>query len=180
MKRSVTIVILLAFVLVCAGFINTKVKDDDNVNAHIKVTFLYNFTKYIEWPAAYKQGSFVIGVIGNTPVFPELLKMQRSKKKGNQSFVINKYSSVDAMGKCHMLYVSRAESSQLGAAVNKLKGRSTLIVTEKPGLIDKGAGINFVVANNKQGFELNKANIKGRGLSLSTSLTAFAVKVVDK
>ena len=180
MKRSVTIIMLLVFVLALSGFINTKVVDSDTINAHIKVTFLYNFTKYIEWPASYKQGSFVIGVLGNSPVFPELLKMQKTKKKGNQSFVINKYSSIDAIGKCHMLFVSKNESSQLGAVVKKLKGRSTLIVTEKAGLIDKGSAITFVIANNKQVFELNKAPFKHNGLSLSTSLTAFAVKVIDK
>ena len=179
MKKSVTIVILSVFMIIFVGFVKTNVYDD-SINAHIKVTFLYNFTKYIEWPEEYKQGNFVIGVIGNTPVFPELLIMQKTKKNGNQSFVINKYSSVDAIEKCHILFVSEDQSGKLSEAVIKIKGKSTLLVTEKDGLIYKGAAINFVINNNKQGFELNKANIKSRGLNMSTSLTAFAFKVIDK
>ena len=36
----------------------------EEANAKIKAIYIYNFTKYIEWPDSYKEGSFVIGFIG--------------------------------------------------------------------------------------------------------------------
>ena len=38
--------------------------------------------------------------------------------------------------------------------------KNTLIITEKPGLAKQGSGINFVIENNKQKFEMNKTNIE--------------------
>ena len=61
---------------------------------------------------------------------------------------------------CHILYVLSDYSSQLNEVIEKMKSKSTLIITDKAGFTSKGAGINFVVQENKQKIELNKANIK--------------------
>ncbi|MFH1320992.1 MAG: YfiR family protein [Bacteroidota bacterium] len=163
--------------MIFSSFSNIKF-DDVNTNAKVKVMFIYNFTKYIEWPAEYKKGDFVIGMLGTSSLYPELQKMKLNKKRGNQSFEIIKYSSVDAIEKCHILFIAKESSDLLNSSANILNGKCTLIVTEKPGLIDKGTAINFVITNNKQGFELNRDIVKDHGLSLSASLVAFAVKVI--
>ena len=76
-----------------------------------------------------------------------------------------------------MVFVSKASSDQLEAVVKKFKGKSTLIISEKAGLIEMG-DINFVIVNNKQSFELNKGNIAGHSLSMASRLQAFATKVI--
>jgi len=154
------------------------VQTDDNTNAHIKATFIYNFTKYIEWPAASKKGNFIIGVLGNTPLFSELINMKQTTTRGNQPFEISKFSSVGAITQCHMLFIAKVKSGEIANVIAKMKGKNTLIISEKDGLIQKGSGINFVVKNNKQGFELNKGSIKSQGLSVSSNLIAFATLVI--
>ncbi len=165
---------LALIILVCSSF--SYVSDDDT-NAHIKATFIYNFTRYIEWPAEYKKGSFVIGILGETRMLQELTSMKQKTSRGNQPFQITKFSSVNSINKCHMIFIARSRSHELGLVVKKMKDFKTLIITEKPGLIEKGAGINFVIDNNKQGFEINRGSIKDHGLSLSSNLVAFATVV---
>ncbi|MBN4072198.1 YfiR family protein [Flavobacteriales bacterium AH-315-E23] len=174
MKALYKIPVILLF-LISSGF--TPVQTNDNTNAKIKATFIYNFTRYIEWPAEAKKGNFEIGVLGNTPLYAELIEMQRKTTRGAQPFLIKKYLSVSSIGKCHMIFISKANSGEMDAIVKKFKGKSTLIISEKPGLIEKG-DINFVVTNNKQGFEINRGNIAGHSLSIASSLQAFATKVI--
>lgn len=61
--------------------------------------------------------------------------------------------------------------------LKKTKSGGTLVVTEQEGLVDKGAGINFVVRDNKQKFELNTKSLTGQKLKVSSNLEALAVVV---
>ena len=145
-------------------------------NAKLKAIYIQNFTKYIEWPS--KKGDFVIGVLGNTPTLSFLKNIaSRSKTKTNQDIVIKTYSSVEQIGKCQLLYVTKGKSSLLKSVTSKLKNNHTLIITEKPGLAKKGAAINFVINDNKMKFELNKSNAEKYGLNVGSSLAKLAIVV---
>lgn len=165
--------ILFSFVLLTSAF--TVVPDDsEEANARIKAIYIYNFTKYIEWPDNYKDGSFVIGFIGNnSALLSELSRMAGSKKVGNQSIEIRNISSIDDT-KFNIIFILSDNSSQLSEVISKTKGKSTLIVTEKPGLAKQGSAINFIIIDNKQKFELNKTNIEKYKLKVATSLVQMA------
>jgi hypothetical protein len=168
--------IVIAFMLVSAAPLSEKVQTD--TNAKIKAVFLYNFTKYIEWPKSYKDGNFIIGVLGNSPIYPELNSMASSKTVGSQKMEIKMFTSVGNISKCHMLYVPGNSVSGINDVLPKLKGNSTLLITEKPGLVKQGAAINFVVMDNKQKFELSKSNAEKYDLIVGANLLALAI-VVD-
>ncbi len=150
----------------------------EEASAKIKSIYIYNFTKYIEWPDNYKQGNFVIGFMGtNSALLGELSKMSQAKKVGNQSIEIKNISSVDDATKFNIIFILSDNSTQLNEVLSKVKSKSTLIVTEKPGLAKQGAGINFVIVENKQKIELNKTNIEKYKLKVATSLVEMAVPV---
>lgn len=148
-----------------------------DTNAKIKAVFIYNFTKYIEWPQTYKEGAFTIGVIGETSLYSELVKMTETKKVANQTLEVKKFISPSEITKCHILYICRDKSGNLSEILKKVKSNSTLIVTEENGLMDKGAGINFVIKENRQKFELNKGNVERYKLKVSSNLEALAFTV---
>ncbi len=169
----------IAFILISLFFIHSGFKPGAVVdtNAKIKAVFIYNFTKYIEWPTNYKSGEFTIGIVGDSPLYSELTKMTQTKKVANQSLHVKKFKSSEEVSKCHILYLSKDKSSEIGTVVKKLKNNSTLLVTEETGLVDKGAGINFIIKNNRQKFELNKKNVEKYKLKVSSSLEALAFTV---
>ncbi|MBX2958896.1 MAG: YfiR family protein [Flavobacteriales bacterium] len=172
MKKIVSI--FLGLFILSSGF---KMNNTIDTNAKIKAVFIYNFTKYIEWPAPYKEGDFTIGVIGETSLYSELIKMTETKKVANQTLDVKKYNSLAEVSKCHILYVCKDKSDQLSEIVKKIKNNSTLIVTEENGLADKGAGINFIIKENRQKFELNKGNVEKYKLKVSSNLEALAFTV---
>lgn len=149
-----------------------------DTNAKIKAVFIYNFTKYIEWPENYKTGEFTIGILGeNQSLYNELNKMSKVKKVANQTFSIRNYSDIGDVSNPHILYIPADSTEALSKAVNKLKGKSTLIVTEKPGMAEKGSAINFVIVGNRQKFELNKNTAEKHNLKVASTLEKLAVLV---
>jgi len=146
-------------------------------NAKIKTMFIYNFTKYIEWPQSYKQGNFVIGHLGESTLGAELKKMAATKKAITQSFKIQKFNSVSDITKCHILIIPNDKSSLFKNAMGKVAKYSTLVITESKGLAKQGAGINFVIQNSKQRFELNKTTIEKTNLKVSHNLLSLAIAV---
>ena len=171
--------ILISLLCISADWVRMPVLQDPNAsNSKIKATFIYNFTKYIDWPDKYKEGNFVIGVLGTSSFYNDLTTLLNTKTVGNQRFEIKSFTTAEFVsGICHILFVPAENSSLLPDVVKKLKGKSTLIITEKPGLAKQGAAINFVVENNKQRFELNKSNIEKYNLKVSTTLTALAIQI---
>lgn len=177
MKRIVSI-LLGVFLLFSTGFKEKKIVQKIDTNAKIKAVFIYNFTKYIEWPAADQEGEFRIGILGENPaLFAELDKMSKVKKVANRSFSIKSFSSIEKAGLFHILYIPASNTELLKNAVVKLKGKSTLIVTEKPGMAQKGSGINFVIVGSRQKFELNKSNVSQHNLKVASVLENLAVLV---
>jgi hypothetical protein len=154
--------------------------DIKQAEAHIKAVYLYNFSKYIEWPKDYRAGDFIIGVLNGSPaMIAELTKMAASKTAGSQKFVVKNFKSANEIDKCNILYVPESSNGLLVDVIKKIKGMSTLLVTESNGDAKKGAAINFVLKESKQEFELNKGNAERCKLVVSSSLSALAVAKID-
>lgn len=136
--------------------------------------FIYNFTKYIEWPDNYKEGNFVIGVLGKSSVLENLNAMAAVKTVGSQKIEVKEYGSVAEIDKCHILFIPQNESGSLDQALSKFESASTLVITERPGLGKKGSGINFVIEGGKWRFELNAGAIEKAKLKVSGELTKLA------
>ncbi|MCX6311902.1 MAG: YfiR family protein [Bacteroidetes bacterium] len=170
---------LFCFVLfVLPAVFGFQTSPNGDTNARLKSVFIYNFTRYIDWPAEYKSGDFIINMYGsNTSMLSELNKMALTKTVGTQKIVIKNTTTLDGIGKCHILYVSPEVTTSLAEIIAKVKGKATLIVTEQPGLAKKGAAINFVVVDNRQKFELNQNNAAKNNLKVSSALLALAIPV---
>lgn len=150
----------------------------EEANAKIKAIYIYNFTKYIEWPDTYKEENFVVGVLGTSiPLVNELNKMASSKTVGTQKFEIRSVTSPAECAKCHIVYILPDNSGQLSDVLGKVKGKSALIVTDKSGLATKGAAINFFIDGNKQKIELNRSNIEKYKLKVASTLVEMSVQV---
>ncbi|HON18513.1 MAG TPA: YfiR family protein [Salinivirgaceae bacterium] len=149
-------------------------------NEKFKALFIYNFTKYIEWPADFSTGEFIIGVLGNSPIITELETISDKRKVGNQTIVIQQYNSVGDIRKCHILYLPSGKSASLQEVLQKLAPSTpTLVITDSPGLASKGAAINFVLKGNHQEFEINTAALETSKLKVNNTLLTLGT-VVNK
>jgi hypothetical protein len=176
MKKLLFILLLPLVLLTQSAAV--KLDQSEEAGARIKAIYIYNFTKYIEWPAEYKDGNFVIGVYGtNIPLLNELNKMATSKTVGAQKMEVKNINSPAEAALCHIVYILTDNSASLPDVIGKVKGKSALIVTDKAGMAKLGAGINFSVVENKQKIELNRANIERYKLKVASTLVEMAVQI---
>lgn len=137
-------------------------------NDKFKALFIYNFTKYIEWPAGTSP-NFVITVLGECPITTELSSISKVKKVGQLSIEVKKANSVADIGESHILYIPNSKNRFFNEITAKLQGKNVLIITDE--LIDKShININFSIREGKQSFEISKAKLESHHLKVNSGL----------
>lgn len=138
---------------------------------------VFNFIKYVQWPDHDKSGEFVIGVIGNNDMYTTLNTWYAGKAKGSKTYVIKKFNSAAEVENCHVVFIDKGKSGEFEAVNNKVKGKGTLVVTDRNGLGTKGSCINFKTVDAKLRFELNQQAIEASNLKVSGALTSMAILI---
>ena len=152
--------------------------------SQVKYALLYSFGLLTTWPADAFDGAedpFVIGVLGEKP-FPEYLnRIAETKKIHNRSIVIRRYKSVDAVGRCHLLYVtSAAPADAEQAAARKFADQAVLIVGERGGVKGKDATtIQMIVELGTVKFMLNLDAARTLGLQIDPRLQKLAKRAAS-
>ena len=146
-KLSLLVIVLLA----CS--LNVKAADDRPIH-EIHSMMVFNFIKYVNWPANTSSGDFVIGVIGSDDVYNTLNEWYTSKNRGSQKIVIKQFNSPSEIQGCHVVYVGKDASKNFEEINAKVSGASTLVITDKSGLGQKGSCINFKTVDGKLKFEI--------------------------
>ena len=148
-----------------------------DTGAMIKASYLYNFSKLIDWPTEHKTGNFVISVMGGGNLHQELVKRYNDKQVGSQQIEIRKIAKTLNISDCHVLYIGSEFSDFLPEVVKALEKRPTLIVSDADQGLAKGAALNFVVDETQLKFELNIKNATNRDLFIGSTIRSLATKV---
>jgi hypothetical protein len=138
--------------------------------------FVYNFTKYIQWPEGAINDEFVIGVFGKSPILEELQKMGALKKAGEKTIRVIEVSEANLTSELHIVFIPDDKTAQISNILIGVKGRPVLLVAERQGAVAKGANISFLSDHNSLKFEINGLSITNQNLKISKTLEALAFK----
>ncbi len=163
--------ILTSIILIVTFASNASSQEENFIAASI-----YNFTRNIEWPDNTKGGDFIIGVIGHKSVYDKLKEITEGRKMENQNFLIRYFDTTKSITQSHILFVGFWQSKDLQSICEKTSSAQTLIISEKDGMIESGAAINFVVRNGVIKFEIKRSNIEKRKLIVGNALVNLAYK----
>lgn len=142
-----------------------------------KAIFMYNFTKYLEWPTSRNKGDFIIGVYGTSSIINELSIIADKRKVGTQKIIIKKLSQPSELPSCHIVYIPENRSGKIDEVVNSCKGKGVVIISDKPGLAETHSGINYIKIDGKQNFEINKKHLEAEGIHINSALLSLGVLV---
>lgn len=146
----------------------------------VKAAYLYNFGRFVAWPRdvpADHAPEFTICVLGRDPFGPALDTTISGEKIGGRSVVASRISEIEKASTCRVLFISSSESKRLKEVLAGLGRRSILTVSDMPEFVQQGGMVQFVLAEERVRFEINKAAAQQAGLSLSSELLKVAVKV---
>jgi hypothetical protein len=146
----------------------------------IEAAFVYNFTKFIEWPPqsfADVNAPILIGVLGDSPMAAALEEVVHDRKVNGHPIVVRTIHSVADARSAQVLFVSAAEISlwtQVQAAMETLP---IVTIGESPSFGKSGGTINFVPQDDKVRFEINMSAAERSGVKISSQLQKLAAAV---
>jgi hypothetical protein len=136
----------------------------------VHANIIYRFTKYIDWPVMSKQGDFIIGVVGDSPIYDALKNNIAGKMVGDQKIIIKKVSCAEPVLDCQIIFLSNDACKNIKKIVAKTANEPVLLVSETEGMAQKGSCINFVIIGDRLKLEINQNNIEQRELSIASEL----------
>ena len=148
----------------------------------VKAGFLFNFAKFIEWPAdAFKDANnfLIIGIIGRDP-FGDALDVLEQKSIADRKILIRRFASVEDLQRCHILFISNSEKENLPNIFKAIRKWHILTVGEMKGFPQSGGMINFILVDNKIQFEINVDAAQRANLRISSQLLKLARIVKEK
>lgn len=172
--------ICLAFTCVSVSSVAVHAKQPKPNEYQVKAAYLYDFSRFIEWPvrpAAESSGPFAICVLGKDPFGPILDTTVSGQGGGPQSLVARRLTKPeDALG-CRILFVGASEDSHLKEILSVLGKASVLTVSDIPRFSERGGMIEFVLKGDRVRFEVNLTNAVNAGLAVSSDLLKVALAV---
>src|ERR1700681_1936448 len=146
----------------------------------VKAAYLFNFLKFVEWPAeAFPDplAPIVIGISGDDPFGNALPQVIIGKTVQGRDLVIHKYHSGEDMRGAHILFIGPSEKKRLPQILSSLRGSSVLTVADTEGFLEEGGMIQFLSENNRVRFAINVDASSRAKLKMSSKLLSLA-KVV--
>jgi len=168
--------IFLLSVLLLPAVFETRAQSNDHYSLYANI--IYRVTKYINWPAHKKSGDFVIGIVGDSPLYDELKSFTANKTVGSQKIVIKGFSSSADSYDCQILFISEEKSRSMKKIAALTEGSPVLLISELGGLAQKGSCINFIIVDERLKLEINKKNIQQRNLDVASELLSLG-KIVN-
>jgi hypothetical protein len=170
---------LLSLLLLRGGSLADAQEDSQPTEYQIKAAFIFNFAKFVEWPAAaFAKASspIVVGVLGENPFRDALEKTIKNKTVDEHPVIIREFRAATDATNCHILFISSSEKAQLPQILKQLNGRNVLTVGEMPGFTETGGMINFVLEGTKIRFQINNDAANSAGLKISSKLLNLSVR----
>lgn len=149
----------------------------------VKAAYLYNFAKFIQWPAeafASDQSPLLLCIVGEDPFGPSLDGIAQGKTINGHAFVVRRTTNLDDIKVCQIIFTGSSDKRKISAVLQRLKGSSTLAVGESRDFAGMGGGIQFYLENDRVRFSINVDALQRAHLTASSKLLALAKIVHDE
>jgi hypothetical protein len=143
----------------------------------IKAAFLYNFGKFLRWPASRNQNEFRICILGQDPFGPVLDSLIAGETIDGKTVEVRRIAASADLMTCRIVFISQSEERRLKAILEAAGKSGALTVSEIPQFIQRGGMIGLVLADGKVRFEVNLTPVDAAGLVLSSELLRVAKSV---
>jgi hypothetical protein len=149
----------------------------------VKALFLFNFAKYVEWPAgAFSNSSapIVIGVVGEDGFSDEFRRVTGDRTVNDRKVVIKQIEDLADLKDCQILFIGSSEKERLTEILEAVKNSAVLTVGETDRFLLQEGMINFTKKENKIRLEINLVPAQRVNLKLSSKLLTVADVVLGK
>jgi hypothetical protein len=143
----------------------------------VKAAFLYNFAKFVEWPAETfrtDKDPVRICVLGQDPFGSALEDAVGGKTVLGRAFVVIDISGAMPVADCQILFISSSERKRLRSILAELRTKGVLTVGETDGFGAQGGIVNFKLTDGRVRLEINTGAAGQARLRINSSVLNLA------
>ncbi len=145
----------------------------------LKAAIIINMTLFVDWPApsSLPADKLAICFLRESPVATALAK-SHGKILRNRPITVGKVRS-DALGECHVVYLSANERGQLPGILDSLRNAPVLIAGDAPELFGQGTMLNLELSGGNVVFDIDLRAAQKAGLQISSKALRLARQVIE-
>jgi hypothetical protein len=173
--------------IVCGFFANASPNalslNRETAEYPLKLGFLYNFAKFVEWPSdSFRSpgAPLAICIVGHDPFSLNTENELRTRLVGSHPVEVLALKRTDALDVCHIVFIPVTQKDQAAAILRSLKGSRALTVGESEGFAVSGGIINFTIEDGNVRLEINRLAADRAGLKISSKLLNLAKLVTEQ
>jgi hypothetical protein len=148
----------------------------------LKAAFLYNFAKFVEWPADSLPtwAPLVMCVLGDAAVADALEETVKGRTIEGHPLTTRRVKVDGPLRTCHVLYVSGVDAKRLHELLEGLSDSTVLTASDLDRFAQSGGVVNFFVDNGRMRFAVNIDSAQRARLQVSSKLLSLARIVKDE
>lgn len=170
--------ILLAILAGALVFCATAHAEDTAPEAALKAAFVFNFTKFVDWPGAENLEKFSLCTVGSG-LTVDALGAFEGKLAFGKPIHVQRAASGSALRNCQLLFIAEPWSVGYGDMLNEVRNSATLTVSDSPNFLDANGIIMLVREGGRLRFEINLGLAQAKGLKVGAPLLRLARSVRD-
>jgi hypothetical protein len=176
LRRSLLSALALCGLLACA----TSASADDASTARedqFKAGYLFNFVKFVEWPAFVPADVLTVCFVGGEGVYDALRTGIDDKHAGARRLAVRRLEAGQAANGCNALYIDAHASAVEFARLIDTPTLAMLTVSGTTDFAAKGGMIELFTESNRLRFTINIDAAEKAGLRISSNLLHLAASV---
>lgn len=148
----------------------------------LKAAFVFNFAKFVEWPAVEAQGApnghFVLCQVGgDDTLLAALPRLEGKAVQGREIRVRAVQARGDSVRACQILVIGESEAARAGELARLATMHGVLSVSAVDQFVEAGGMIGLVTVDNRVHFEINLDATQKANLKLAAQFVKLARKV---
>ena len=174
-KIGVGVLLLALSAALLPSALAAQAGDSSDVEARVKVAFVYNFTRFIEWPQSTLKQPVRIAVIGRGDLRHLWKKLRAAKWLTARPIEVIRLTSATLIPHCDVLLVEHSEAKHLSGLIQTVAGKPVLTVCDAANCMKDGAMIGFQLVEESVRFQINQDAAEKAGLKISSQLLKVAL-----
>lgn len=165
--------LLLATLLLGGAPVEAQAPSDE---AQIKAAFVYNFLKFVEWPADSFRGpqdAFVVAIIGVGPTADATERFLQSKKVGERPLLVRRLRWDQSLAGLDAAFVAERDEKKLRRVLDAAAIATVLTIGEGKDFATRGGVIALLIEDRKVRFDIDTGAAHMAGLRVSSKLLAL-------
>ena len=171
-------------VALCASveFLASDAKQRSASEQDVKAAFLYNFTRFVTWPAGIPPAAepFRLCVIADGETTAAITRTMQGESVDGRPVLASMPGTVEEARACQVLFVGRGALDRAMPLLDGVREQPVLTVGDEQGFVHGGGAIEFVLEQGRVRFDINRRSAERTGLKLSSRLLKVARHVVDE